>query len=83
MEGRQKLLVGNLGAMEKMLDLIRNKLSSGTYSVKIHDNEKSSSLKNVYFQKRVMMFWNMPGRPCGMSLMKRQSTAGGSWMGAV
>ena len=30
-DGPQKLLVGNLGAMEKMLDVIRIKLNLGTY----------------------------------------------------
>ena len=30
-DGPQKLLVGNLGAMEKMLDVIRIKLNLGAY----------------------------------------------------
>ena len=30
-EGKQKLLVGDLGAMEKMLDVIKSKLQSGIF----------------------------------------------------
>ena len=30
-EGKQKLLVGDLGAMEKMLDVIKSKLQSGMF----------------------------------------------------
>lgn len=73
--------MGNLGAMEKMLDLIRNKLSSGRSTPQYIENS-NMYINCIIIQKLVMMFWNTPGRPCGMSLMKPPSIAKGSWMEA-
>ena len=52
-DGQQKLLVGNLGAMEKMLGLIRERVQTGKCSIFL--NEYLSSVKmgsyiHVFFQ---------------------------------
>ena len=58
MEGKQKLLVGDLGAMEKMLEVIKTKLQSGkSYGLLVIIRERwISELKFVAYIKNGVLW---------------------------
>jgi hypothetical protein len=51
-DGQQKLLVGNLGAMEKMLGLIRERVQTGKCSIFLNEYLSSVKMGSYFLHSR-------------------------------